>query len=978
MFNNSLPDAESNFIDPSMFGNNPRLQNGAARNPYPVNSMVPSKRPREDSTGASLSRSQTPAQQQGQFGFQGNQHSGPQPLQVPSPFSHLQSSAANTPSPTLQNQNFRPGAVPPQRMQTVSPAQNPNGPQMSPMNFMQGSPMPQGYNQNFGNQFQVQPVQLSHNLQSRQQEAQRQYTMRLQAQQHQLGSLAASNMAAQQRHQAGQMLGSTTQHPGMQRSMNPVQVQNQQAQARQSMENFLKNVSALMAQLGQQFNPQPHIAGRPINLQQLYYAVMKLKGSKYITQTGSWPRVAQMMGLDPRQLPTVAEELRVTYEQNLGPYEAAYLAKQQQMKSMNPQQAQMGGMGSAPQFGQQMSPTKPMPQGTQNNMSAQQQYLQQLQRTQAMQQQQIEHSTPIKNNAAMANVNGWSTPQLDGKMPANALGQHRKSLSRQLEATPPQGQGPGFPSPSPGPDKMRESVPPSVPPTTNGVVKVPNNDVDKDVYVPYERILESWGGLDVKAPGLLDKVERDRIMTTMNVPALGEMGVIDIRALTMSIQSGLHREVRLALDVLSKLSHEQQVTLELEKCEDLIDVLVECAEDQLDALSEENPEVSDILDLTPYEDVIRNCRAEVESVQDIPEFGTKAYDLDRTADRLIAITTILRNLSFFEFNHSLLASPPVLKFLSNAIRLVGTRVLLLRSHINTADFMKDLITFFSNTSDKIVLPSREEAYAILQFLCSFAPCPRPGTPVKFTSYNPQIHRYLPPAVDSLAKLLARDDPNRTYYKHVFAAEATSTPPYDLLTRAFALAISVVPDRAARPLRSIDEKRIAEARKPYLMQGMLAGDILASLAPGPDSGVCRSWLEAEDGWAASLLRFAVFLCGNDARPPPPPQGGRPHQRLEQDTHGFQLIIHRALSMLKRLGEKSKGGEVLVKGEQTNGHAEHDEDEDDNMEMIIGGGSKWRVKADVLPKKEMLLGALLTANIDPFALRQLCNFGNLDDF
>ncbi|OCK86180.1 hypothetical protein K432DRAFT_316917 [Lepidopterella palustris CBS 459.81] len=1005
---NNISDAtpDQSLIDPSMFGasnidlsqlqNNAqfqaRLQNGGVRNPYQVSSMVPSKRPREDSTGASLSRSQTPAQQ-GQYGYQGNQQHGgvQQPLQVPSPFQHLQQQGGSTnatPSPTLQNQQFRPGIMPPQRVQTVSPAQNPNVPQMSPMNYMQGSPMPQGYNQNFGGAIPVQPVALSQNLQSRQQEAQRQYQMRLQQQQQQLavgnvavGNMAAGNMAAQQRHQVGPMLGSSGPQQGMPMNRNPVQMQNQQAQARSSLESFLKNVSVLMQSLGQPFIPQPSISGRPVNLLQLYTGVMKQKGSKRVTAINAWPMTAQVMGFPPQQFPNAGEEMRMIFEQNLGPYENAYLQRMAQTKAMaTPQQAQMATMSAA----QQMSPTKPIPQMAPNNMQAQQQqYLQQLQRTQAIQQQQMQHSIPIKTDGSMPTVNGWSTPQMDSKMPPGPLNQHRKSLSRQLEATPPQVQPPGFPSPSPGPvEKARESVPPLGPPTANGVVKNFDPKVDHGTeYQPKVRNLaDTHGGVEVNP---ISELGGGLAKMKPNVPALEEMGVIDIRALSMSLQSGIHGEVRLALDYLVKLSHEQRVQLELEKCDDMLDILIDCAEEQLDSLAEDAPEVSDILDLTPYEDVIRNCRAEVDSIQDIPEFGTTAYGLDRSAERLIAITTILRNLSFFELNHPLLSSPTVIKFFSNAIRLVGTRIMLLRSHINTADFMKDLITFFSNTADKIELPSREDAYNILHFLLSFAPCPRPSTQVRFTPYNPAIHRYLPPAVDSLAKLLARDDPNRAYYKHLFASDATSTPPYDLLTRAFALAISVVPDRSKGPIRH--EMRIAEARKPFLMQGMLAADILASLAPGPESGLCLSWLEAEDGWAQSLLRLSVYLFSADHRPPPPPQGGRQMPRMDHDAQGYQLITHRALAMLRKLGEKCKGGDALVGGvgatvkpELVNGKMDNDEDGDDDAVMELEPVSGWRVKADILPKKEMLLGAMMSPGIDHVALRQLCSFAGLDDY
>jgi SWI/SNF chromatin-remodeling complex subunit SWI1 len=599
-----------------------------------------------------------------------------------------------------------------------------------------------------------------------------------------------------------------------------------------------------------------------------------------------------------------------------------------------------------------------------------------------------QQSTPQPNNASLAGLNGRSTPQADD----NA----RKSISRQLEGTPIQSQEPANAMPTP--DKPEPAV--AQAPAAAEVVEKRQPVIEQDdgtrVYQPAYRTQDTWGGLDFDSDNFKNMID---MITSYkpNVPLLHEAGVIDIRALTMSLRSGLYAESRLALDTLVRITFDNNIQLDLGQCEDLVDVLVEFAEEQLEVLGNNNPEVTDILDLTPYEDVMHHCRAEAATLQELPEVGTREHTLDRTADRLLAITTIFRNLSFLEVNHPSLVSPSVLKFLASFIRLVGTRVLLLRSHINTFDFMKDTVTLFSNTSAKISLPSREDAYAILHFLCAFAPVPRPGSPVKFTPFNPQVHRYLPSAVDSLAKLLARDDPNRTYYKQIFVNEATSSPPYDLLTRAFALAVSVVPDRTyienkmyqmkeARPKEvRMFEARIAESRKAYLMQGMLAADILASLAPGAESGICRSWLESSDGWANSLLKFAMSLSATDAaiQPPPPPPTHRGQRPMEPDREGFQLIVHRALSTLKRLGDKSKG-ESLVKGAQVNGTSNHDEededefgDDDEDMDIFQFNGNTWKVKADFLPRRETMLGALLTSNLDVRSLNQFCKIGYLDE-
>ncbi|MFA7746443.1 hypothetical protein, partial [Salinicoccus roseus] len=84
-----------------------------------------------------------------------------------------------------------------------------------------------------------------------------------------------------------------------------------------------------------------------------------------------------------------------------------------------------------------------------------------------------------------------------------------------------------------------------------------------------------------------------------------------------------------------------------------------------------------------------------------PAFGTQEYELDRAADKLLAITVILRNFSFYEHNHRLLTTSTLMKWLSNTIRLLGTRNMLLRTYYNTQDFYKDMIIFLSNITQSL-------------------------------------------------------------------------------------------------------------------------------------------------------------------------------------------------------------------------------------------------------------------------------------
>ncbi|KAF2429672.1 hypothetical protein EJ08DRAFT_272128 [Tothia fuscella] len=1007
--------------------------------------------------------------------FQGGPQQQPgQPLQAPNPYQHLQhGSQNNTPSPTMSNQQFRPPPQPAQqRMQTVSPhppfpgqqqQQQQPGMGMSPppdangrvntpqqngqysmagqmggqmagqmgtggMNFMPGTSMPQGYNQNYGgaqnmggsqqSPYPAPQVQLTPNLAMQQAEMHRQQQIKMQQQQQMMQQNRAA--AAQHAQQAAAMNRnmmiaqqqnnmSTPTRPQGQPAMNPQQMQQRQ----QEEHAFLQRVGRYMAQSQRPFEPQPTISGRPLSLFYLFNVVLKGKGSKQVTQLGQWPQVAVALRFPPEQYPSAAMEIKDIFERCLGMWEAATFAsmKQTQKKNMEAtQQAHMNNMGGA----SQMSPTNgPTPQMPQQNAQQNAQYMQQLQQKMQsvqQQQQQVGQMTPVQNNASLPPSNGWSTPQsAPAAATPQAVAENRKSISmtRQLEGSPAQAKQPSFATPPPSKALERAD---SSSKLTNGAVMSaePWNSTN---YKPNTRKLKtSWGGLETDQVTVNIGAEIARLKP--DVPDVPEMGNLDIHALSMSLQSGIAGEVRYALDYLVKVSNEQRIYLDLDQCEDLVDILIDCAEEQVELLAEEAPEVSDILDLSSYEDVIRNVKIEVHGLQDIPEAGTLAYRLDRAADRLIAITTIIRNLSFplpLEKNQFVLAEPLVIKFISNAIRLVGTRMLFVRSHVNTQDFMKDIVVFLSNVADKISLPSREDAESILHFLLSFAPrpCPTTVSPLRFAPYNPHIHPYYPPAIDSLAKLLARDEPNRSFYKHIFLDNIapSKTKPihevYDLLTRTFAFAIAVIPERVSSraPANQPDTLRLAEARKAPLTQGMLAADILSMLCPPVEVGLATAWLKAEDGWAPSLIRLALLLIRRDVelhnqrvqRGPQGQQMGRPpHQNADE---GFSLITPRAFGMIKRLGQKSIDQTLVSSRSKANEHGIDTEHPDSSGELATGGAVKginldgandeaddaeeWDRKisafegfnGEIVPKSDFLLGVLFLIGIEQSVLKEV---------
>lgn len=225
---------------------------------------------------------------------------------------------------------------------------------------------------------------------------------------------------------------------------------------------------------------------------------------------------------------------------------------------------------------------------------------------------------------------------------------------------------------------------------------------------------------------------------------------------------------------------------------------------------------------------------------------------------------------------------------------------------------------------------------MLNFLLAFSPLPEPSMKkdrVMFTAFNPSVHRYTPAAVDALAKLLAKDDPNRIYFGAIFSGDGSAPPQPELLTRAFGLAVSPVPHK--------NILAAADARQVFLMHGLLAADVLTTFA---DASFAKLWLGSVDGFAIHLLRLSCALCNERI----PQISMRQRAQAENDTIAFGSIIHRGIAILRRLAEKSKQ---------------------------VDNSSPVRVPCGIVPRKEQLLGALLLPNIDPTIIRQLITYSRL---
>lgn len=872
----------------------------------------------------------------------------------------------------------------------------------------------------------------------------------------------------QQLLQQQQMLQNGQQRPGMMQpaqGLNPTQPPAQgmapsdlQVQARMQQEqkarSWLAGLQNSLRAQGRPFNPNPTIGGRTINLYFIWVAIVQNGFGFNISQQNKWDVLAASLGVP--NSPTAGQELKHAYELYLAHFERQYvLQRQAQQRQMQQPQQQAPAAASGLSMGNTNGPQaqsetqgSPAPSTMQNSTPTQGTPIAASFNSQFPPGVQRQGSIPAAGNASTAKgspiMPNQPAPPQHVQIPPLPPMQQAHMQQPQPQPQAPTIQQPTAPSkentPLKGTPNTKPVQPPSqdmhMQPVVRGLSAAPEmssavlregsiasvKPVEQITeYEPKKYIPRTFGGYDVVS---LYHLGTDISHRIPDLPAVFELGVIDIRALTLSMQSGIHSEVRYAIDTVAQLVVDQRIVLDLGKCEDLTEALIECAQDQLDILSQTSTGPTESLILPTYEELVKSAAVESKSLLDLAMPGTSEYEAERAAERLIGLSTILRNLSFLEHNHPFLATEPVVQLLSNISRLLGTREQPLRSFINTVDLYKDLVTLLSNISHTLVLSNREDVLCILNFLLVFAPQPPGPLPaaklreadrgaIEFSSYSPAMHRYLAHATDSLAKLLARQEPNRVLFRSIFntAMSDNMDEAHTLLTRTFGLAVAVVPDYLRGPMSDQEVIRIVDAREAVLTQGLLAADILASLVPvvqsaGQDqpavrgSSLARRWLESQDGWAASLMRTVCVLLAE-------PTGATPaHHGSQPMPSRYGLITYHGLSMLEKLASRvAESAAMGTRIDPRNDDQEHgrsgDGDRDDlavqeqlrtssteALEDVRPTGAAsgedrannkaregGKLRKDALPHRETVIGAFAKSQIDPQSIKLLAKLYDL---
>lgn len=663
--------------------------------------------------------------------------------------------------------------------------------------------------------------------------------------------------------------------------------------AQRLAQDVISKYANYMARSGVIANLTPAFCGKPIHFWVLWSIVSRLGGSTKISQVMGWPTVALQVGFPTQFAVMAGSEMEQFWMTQVQSFETVYWRAQKPMSHQDP------GALAAQQ--RQM-------QAAANNS---------LQRPMTGQ----PHSTILTKPILTDEGHPLTRPASNSRVRTNPYGPSPNELLRRSESVLSINR-PGVVSrQSPAPDGQPHSSRPSVPQrlesprSVKTEVQAHSSDASPDRLVssshrlnhskvaaerlqslpqeivdsaahfaPKVRHPETIGRLD---PQTLDKIRRGVDQGRYVAPRTLELGLIDIHALSKSIQSGIQSEVRIALETLITVTGEplhgvHGIDIDAAQAEDLVESLIDGAEYEIDQL------ICD--DFTPshesrriesYEDVHLAASDGLINYAAPPRYGTKSYDRERAVTMLVGYLDVLRNLSFGQRNEKFLGETRIVKPISSIVQILAVKASPWLPHTDRLLLMKILVTLLSNVAHEIDIDSSEDARALLDLILAFAPRSPPDSlddkSLRFISYRVNNHPYLPAAVDALVKLLARDAANHDNFRTILTSDRA------LLAQAFGLTIAVIPKYRKDVWAHLID------REATLQQSMLAADIICSMIPSSDCALAQAWLSSSDMWAANLYNIITFLSTTHVGP-----DGR-------EVISFRAISSHGISVLKTLAD-----------------------------------------------------------------------------
>lgn len=402
-----------------------------------------------------------------------------------------------------------------------------------------------------------------------------------------------------------------------------------------------------------------------------------------------------------------------------------------------------------------------------------------------------------------------------------------------------------------------------------------------------------------------------------------------------------------------------------------------------------------------YIDLLDLSKAEVDELHKHNKSHISFFWDESYIDRLICVTMVLRNISFTDLNQSYLAQEPtVMEFLFRLVRILGSSSEVVKLKRRQLSIQKNIITLFANLGLHIIIPSAADAFSVLLLILSFSPEQFPfrknedgSESLFFGEYDPTVDRYLGCAIDSLAKIIPRDPPNRTFFQDIFLNTCNDSDylellnrhlqgrqlrPFEFLTRTFALSLSTLPRSDFRLIPRALELRASLIQQSLLVASNLSSmvpkygyfdDIIQSLSSSQEQmhhlieslilpvlekqtkiNLANIWLNSVESFGPTLLRASCTL-----RPP----------EVSSDiatTDIFNKITFRTISVLRTLSERAMSFDVAINDSLSNPESQNFSQKAPDISMKVIPG--------VFPTFEILFSALVSNGINPSVVSELC--------
>ncbi|ORY84501.1 hypothetical protein BCR37DRAFT_378536 [Protomyces lactucae-debilis] len=621
--------------------------------------------------------------------------------------------------------------------------------------------------------------------------------------------------------QSAHHLGTRPQEMGLSQSSSPVPrpqigiqypqqaVTGNAARKQNTPEFFMKSLYEFMRNRGTPIVQMPRIGDRPVNLVALYGHVMKAGGSHKINTNGTWPQIAATLHFRGSE-----DEVKRIYDANLATYEEAWTtARQKQHPKSQATESQVSAASEA--FGNR---------GAQMAVDA-------SQVSAAAPKQQVGQSSSAPSAARPSYVDHMVLPKQEvtetkGSIPERPEGLYiATDSSLDLEADVDLSKvvpfyASGQPAAMQGPKcRFRTAYQPKAVPMTT--------------FASLELTLAANLGNDIDA--------------LRPYPSFQELGNVDIQAITRSLESALPAEVGNALDILAIIASDRRWGLPLGHCRDLLEALLECLSTSLESFSgvtQLSGPSGFLSDFQTYHDLLKYTQRISSQIRRSKERDAKYLHQHCAMERIMAVLTILRNLSFTEVNQDTMSSAAdFAAILSGAISLLQHPFIDVERRL---DLCKDAVTILANVGRGLSLPDAQVCRTYLHFLAFFGPDPINAAASSFESRQ---EPYLPSAIDALAKLLCRDAPNCQLIREELSSNLhSSTTPRDSLGyRLMCMALCPIPyNGTSPPLRALERHLplvehsliVAEFMATYALAGGELAGILLNDFPDLVSGLWR--------------------------------------------------------------------------------------------------------------------------------------------